>query len=152
MGSSHCPPTSGFHCECHQAPLGLHCVVSVRQNSLTSRDISTSRNMVRKCCGRPAFYETSWAGSTRYCVCPGAATEQGRWGLVVADPPWENASASRAAGYPLLPSRNLKAIPVSRLLAPVSLFNRPCLDPTSQLHVPEVHLNLMQASLRWPAV
>ena len=54
---------------------------------------------------------------------------------MVADPPWENASASRAAGYPLLPSRNLKAIPMSRLLAPVTWFCCPCLKPTLHLHV-----------------
>jgi hypothetical protein len=42
-----------------------------------------------------------------------------RYDLVVLDPPWENASARRAAHYPTLPSRNLLAIPMRRLLRPV---------------------------------
>ncbi len=42
-----------------------------------------------------------------------------RYDLVVLDPPWENASAQRAAHYPTLPSRNLLAIPMRRLLNPV---------------------------------
>ena len=39
--------------------------------------------------------------------------------MVVLDPPWENASAKRAWRYPTLPSRNLLAIPMRRLLRPV---------------------------------
>lgn len=39
---------------------------------------------------------------------------------MVLDPPWENASARRAWRYPTLPSRNLLAIPMRRLLHPVS--------------------------------
>lgn len=42
-----------------------------------------------------------------------------RYDLVVLDPPWENASARRSAHYPTLPSRNLLAIPMRRLLNPV---------------------------------
>lgn len=42
---------------------------------------------------------------------------------MVLDPPWENASARRAWRYPTLPSRNLLAIPMRRLLQPVSSMN-----------------------------
>ena len=40
---------------------------------------------------------------------------------MVVDPPWENASAARGAKYPTLPSRRLLAIPMRRLLHPVSV-------------------------------
>lgn len=46
-----------------------------------------------------------------------------RYDLVVLDPPWENASAKRASRYPTLPSRNLLAIPMRRVLRAVRRGN-----------------------------
>ena len=42
------------------------------------------------------------------------------FGLVVLDPPWENASAARGAKYAALPSRALLRLPLAALLNPVS--------------------------------
>jgi hypothetical protein len=53
------------------------------------------------------------------CVVSAAGGPEERYDLVVLDPPWENASARRASHYPTLPSRNLLAIPMRRLLRPV---------------------------------
>ena len=41
------------------------------------------------------------------------------YGLIVLDPPWENASAARGAKYATLPSRNLLGIPLQQLTHPV---------------------------------
>ncbi len=57
---------------------------------------------------------------SHYVHAPACIPEQG-FGLVVLDPPWENASAGRAAHYPTLPSRNLLAVPMRRLLHPVCM-------------------------------
>ena len=35
---------------------------------------------------------------------------------IVLDPPWENKSAKRGSKYPTLPSRNLKGIPLQKLM------------------------------------
>ena len=53
------------------------------------------------------------------CVVYAAGWPGERYDMVVLDPPWENASAKRAWRYPTLPSRNLLAIPMRRLLRPV---------------------------------
>ena len=41
------------------------------------------------------------------------------YGLIVLDPPWENASAVRGDKYATLPSRNLLGLPVAQLAHPV---------------------------------
>ena len=46
---------------------------------------------------------------------------EGGYGLIVLDPPWENASAARGAKYATLPSRNLLGLPLQRLAHPVRL-------------------------------
>ena len=47
--------------------------------------------------------------------CVSAPQEEG-FHCVVADPPWENKSASRGQKYPTLPSRRLLSIPVPQML------------------------------------
>ena len=50
--------------------------------------------------------------------CSAGDSSQG-FGLVVLDPPWENASATRGAKYASLPSRALLRLPLPELLHPV---------------------------------
>ena len=55
-------------------------------------------------------------------TCPAwlwAGTVEHRFDCVVVDPPWENASAKRAAKYGTLPSRHLLSVPMRKLLNPV---------------------------------
>ncbi len=44
------------------------------------------------------------------------------YGLIVIDPPWENASARRSGAYATLPSRHFLGIPVPQLAHPVSFW------------------------------
>ena len=53
------------------------------------------------------------------CVC--AERPQG-FHCIVLDPPWENKSAKRGSKYPTLPSRNLKGIPLQKLMHAVSFW------------------------------
>ncbi|KAL0043140.1 hypothetical protein WJX79_010360 [Trebouxia sp. C0005] len=43
-------------------------------------------------------------------------TGQSGFHCIVLDPPWENKSAKRGSKYPTLPSRDLKAIPLQKLM------------------------------------
>ena len=45
------------------------------------------------------------------------------YGLIVLDPPWENASAARGAKYTTLPSRNLLGLPLQRLAHSVRVLS-----------------------------
>lgn len=45
-----------------------------------------------------------------------AAERQLGFHCIVLDPPWENKSAKRGSKYPTLPSRNLKGIPLQKLM------------------------------------
>ena len=55
-------------------------------------------------------------------VCAGGS--EAGFHCILLDPPWENASARRGAKYPMLPSRNLKAIPMQRLMHQVGPLPR----------------------------
>ena len=52
-------------------------------------------------------------------AAPAGAPDQG-FDCIVVDPPWENASARRAAKYTTLPSRYLLSVPMRKLLNHVS--------------------------------
>ncbi|KAJ9520600.1 hypothetical protein QJQ45_007475 [Haematococcus lacustris] len=70
-----------------------------------------------------------------------ATLQQGRppegYRLLVADPPWENASVKRSAAYPALPARQLLRLPLKELLHQVgSLTTKApaCTLPASLMH------------------
>ena len=58
------------------------------------------------------------AGIADMCAGPG----QSGFHCIVLDPPWENKSAKRGSKYPTLPSRNLKGIPMQKLLHQVGFY------------------------------
>ena len=64
------------------------------------------------------------------CVCHSTGGRDGGYGLIVLDPPWENASAARGAKYATLPSRNLLGLPLQRLARPVRVHRASCRDCT----------------------
>ena len=71
-------------------------------------DVPRSMHAETNVQSQPPVKVLSWAGSA-----------QALFDCVVIDPPWENASAKRAAQYSTLPSRYLLSVPLHKLLNPV---------------------------------